>query len=257
MPCVGAIVPRRDRPPRSIRSFPERPAAASRRSRRGTIAPYGRMATMNSQRTIDQLRCPARLSQTRISRSGGNDARGSCPSHVAHRAACGRPVSPSGAAGNVARIAVSCASSHGCRTAFVVLVTPLPRTSPVARAKDRQQFRGTGPQIFVRLPQRIAFRSPAFARIRHHLIRPRLVLATDRNPRRFCPPIRQLDQPLFLGLWIDDRDDPIRAHPLRGTGRTPCSTCVGTNCLLPVTPAGSYSSRPAPSPRAATAAARC
>src|SRR5215217_9399904 len=85
-----------------------------------------------SQRTIGQLRWPARLSQIRRSRSGGNGSRGSWPSQVAHRASGGRSSSGAAIVGSVARTAISSPCSQGWSTALVAFVTPLARSSPVA-----------------------------------------------------------------------------------------------------------------------------
>jgi len=83
-----------------------------------------------------------------------------------------------------------------------IAATPHPIAAHFSRrgAEERQQFRRTGADILVGLPQRIAFRLLALARIRHRLIRPRLILAPDRNPRCFRTPVRQLDQPLFSSV---------------------------------------------------------
>ena len=78
------------------------------------------------------LVCPARLSHTSSSRSGGKSARGSRPSQVAHRARGGRSASGVVKGGNAASTAVSSACSQGYSTALAALITPFARTSPVA-----------------------------------------------------------------------------------------------------------------------------
>src|SRR5258706_487338 len=42
---------------------------------------------------------------------------------------------------------------------------------------------------------------PVLPGIRHRLKRPRLILATDRYPRRLRPAVRLLDLPLFCSVW--------------------------------------------------------
>ena len=49
----------------------------------------GMIPCANSQVTIDVLRCPARLSQIRIKRSGGSGRCGTCPNQLAQSAAGG------------------------------------------------------------------------------------------------------------------------------------------------------------------------
>jgi uncharacterized membrane protein len=90
----------------------------------------------NNHRTIDQLRCPAKLSQIRSKRSGGNGSRGSCPSQVTQCASSGRSISGVTTSGNAARIWVSSSFSQGWSTVLGALVTPFPRTSPVAGRKS-------------------------------------------------------------------------------------------------------------------------
>ncbi len=91
--------------------------------------------------------------------------------------------------------------------------------------EERQQFRGADAHILVRLSQRITFRLPTRPRIRHRLIRPRLILAPQGNPRRFRPPIRPLDQPLFSSV----RGSTTVTTPLL---RTRCAVPVGHHVRL-------------------------
>lgn len=102
-----------------------------------------------------------------------------------------------------------------------IAATPHPIAAHFSRrrTKERQQFRGTGTQILVRLPQRVAFRSPTRPRIGYRLIRSRLVLTPDGNARRFCPSICPLDQPLFSSV--------------RGS-TTVTTPLVRTRCAVPV-----------------------
>ena len=92
----------------------------------------GRMPCWNNQSTMLQLKWPARLSQTRSMRRGGNGVVGSWPSQVAQRARAGRWSSASVSGGRLASTAVSSAWSQGCSTALALLVTPLTRTRPEA-----------------------------------------------------------------------------------------------------------------------------
>src|SRR6266545_3648754 len=101
----------------------------------------------SSQRTIDQLRWPARLSQIRRSRSGGNGAVGSWPSQVAHRARGGRSSSGLVTGGSVASTWVSSAWSQGWSTALGALVTPFARTSPVA-GRNRVSSLAVPPRMY-------------------------------------------------------------------------------------------------------------
>src|SRR5205807_1246686 len=57
----------------------------------------------NNQMTMDELKCPARLSQTKISRRRGNGRCGTCPNQVAHCACVDGFESVVGASGNSAR----------------------------------------------------------------------------------------------------------------------------------------------------------
>src|SRR6266568_8510999 len=86
----------------------------------------------NSQVTIELLRCPARLSQIRIKRSGGSGRCGRCPNHVAQSAAAGSSVRWLVGSGSAAKICRSSSFSQGCNTTLGALGTPLARTSPVA-----------------------------------------------------------------------------------------------------------------------------
>ncbi len=81
---------------------------------------------------MDQLRWPARLSQISSMRSDGKGSVGACPSHVSHRASGGRSSSERVRIGRLANTSVNSAWSHGWRTTFGALVTPLARRSPVA-----------------------------------------------------------------------------------------------------------------------------
>jgi hypothetical protein len=85
----------------------------------------------NNHRTIDQLVCPARLSQTSRSRSGGSGSRGAWPRQVSHWHRGGRS-SAGGAGGSPARPCASSPWSQGCRTVFGTFVVPFARTSPDA-----------------------------------------------------------------------------------------------------------------------------
>jgi hypothetical protein len=101
----------------------------------------------NNQMTMDELKWPARLSQTSISRSGGNGRCGTCPSQVAHRACVDGSKSVFGTSGNSARTCNSCVCSHGCRTAFGALVTPLARTWPVT-GRNRVRSLAVPPRMY-------------------------------------------------------------------------------------------------------------
>ncbi len=93
-----------------------------------------------SQSTIDRLRWPARLSQIKMRRKGGKDTQSSGPNQVVQRAASGRSVSAVVTSGSAATIALSSAWSQGWRIVFGALLTPLPRTSPVAGRKRVSNF---------------------------------------------------------------------------------------------------------------------
>jgi len=101
----------------------------------------------NNHMTIDELKWPARLSQMRIKRSGGNGREGTCPNQVAHCACVAGSESLSGAFCNSARTCTSSACSHGCRTTFGALVTPLARTWPVA-GRNRVSSLAVPPRMY-------------------------------------------------------------------------------------------------------------
>ncbi len=175
----------------------------------------------NNQSTIAQLRCPARLSQTRTSRSGGKGSRGSCPSHVAHRVASGRPASPP------AQRATSRESG----------------SVPLASTGAGRHSRYSSPRCPAPLPWRDGRASAVSRCQRAHT---RAVVAADRPPVANAhpdrapsdtapphpgttgeyPPLPPTDMPtrsapFFLGPGIDHRDDATLTHPLRRPGRTP------------------------------------
>ena len=101
----------------------------------------------NNQMTMDELKCPARLSQTKISRRRGNGRCGTCPSQVAHCACVDGFESVVGASGNSARTCKSSVCSHGCRTTFGALVTPLARSWPVA-GRNRVSSLAVPPRMY-------------------------------------------------------------------------------------------------------------
>lgn len=65
------------------------------------------------------------------------------------------------------------------------------------RAEQRQQLGGALAEVLVRLARRVPLRLPAGARVGNGLIRPRLILAQDRYPRRLRSAVRLLDEPLL------------------------------------------------------------
>jgi len=87
-----------------------------------------------SQRRRAALVWPTRLSQTRISRSGGRGAPSSQLTHRSQWRRRGRSAGRGGGGdeGSAARMAASSAWSQGCSTTLGALVTPLTRTVPVA-----------------------------------------------------------------------------------------------------------------------------
>jgi hypothetical protein len=87
------------------------------------------------------------VSQTKISRSRGNGRCGTCPSQVAHCACVDGFESVVGASGNSARTCKSSVCSHGCRTTFGALVTPLARTWPVA-GRNRVSSLAVPPRMY-------------------------------------------------------------------------------------------------------------
>src|SRR5207249_10471744 len=76
---------------RDLPSFPTRRSSDLKLSHEPLSGVYSGMTPWaNSQVTIELLRCPARLSQIRIKRSGGSGRCGRCPNQVAQSAAAGR-----------------------------------------------------------------------------------------------------------------------------------------------------------------------
>ena len=66
--------------------------------------------------------------------------------------------------------------------------------------KEREQFGGTSPLVFVRLPRGVAFRLPGDSRLRDGLRGPRFILVELDNPGSFRLLVRQLDQSFFSGV---------------------------------------------------------
>src|SRR5216684_1038695 len=120
----------------------------------------------------------------RIMRSGGKSERGSCPSQVVHCVAVGGSDSRIGRSGRSARTSNNSFCSHGCKTTFGALVTPLPRTSPVA-----------GRNKVSNLPV-----PPGLASLRDGLVRTCLILAPHGDPYDFSHSVGKFDEPLFTSV---------------------------------------------------------
>lgn len=214
----------------------------------------GMMPLANIHNTNSGVLCPIRLSSTRSSRNGGSAAGkviGSCKP-ACHSRHCSRltvDINDS-AGGSCASIAVNSIFSHGCSTAFGHVVTPLALTSPLDGRKERQQFRGAVPNIFMILTLCRATLPPALSGHRNRLkwsgLRP-----VSRLPASSPSPICKLVRSAFFCFGINihntypfttlapsDRDPGFapgaRLPPAETRFFKDCLNCIGADFRQPV-----------------------
>ena len=78
--------------------------------------------------------------------------------------------------------------------------TPLARNFAGDRAKERQQFGGPSPLVFMRLQSGVAFGLPGGPRLRDGLIGSSFILSELHDPCRFCLLVGLLNQSFFSGV---------------------------------------------------------
>ena len=153
----------------------------------------------NNQMTMDELKWPARLSQTRISRSGGSGRCGTCPNQVAH-CACGSELVVVGLSGRSARTCKQFRLQPGVqdhvRRVGHALRTHLAGGGP----KQGQEFGRATADVLMRLATRLALGLPGLARLRNSLVRACFILTPHGNTYAFSDVVGEFDEPLFTSV---------------------------------------------------------